>query len=285
MRMNIVEVCVAGLCGVVLFVMVAVASEQFDEEAGMVQCTANLHRIGQMYTAFMADHEGKFPVEGDYNNYPDYQPEPNGGGSPPYMRRHPDAVLGGPHSGPWSFCEKLAAYDPDPNAWLCPTQTAAHGWFNKEASRKNEPYHPTVYTHYLQAWGVGDQRVDTLPGAPADVFVLSHGSWAMIGGSGLFDNAYNLNPNAAKTAFVHHRDLVNDRVIQREAPGGPLDLARFGKNGYLFADLHVEYLRYWEVLEGTRPESEPGRRDAKYFMHAPKPQEIGVPVRAEVENP
>lgn len=281
MRMNIVDVSVGGLCIAVVLTMGAVATETFDEDASMVQCTENMHRIGKMYTAFMADNNGRFPVDADYNNYPDYQPEPNGGGRPPYMRRHPDAVLNGPNSGPWAYCEKLAVYDPDPDAWLCPTQNEVGGWFTKEECRKYEPYHPMVYTHYTQALEVQNRRADELWGAPKDIFVVSHGSWAVIGGSGLFDNAFNLTPAVAKTAFIHKQALINDSVVQQKIKDGPVTFTGFGQNGYLFADFHVEYLRYWEVLEGTRGETEPGRRDGKYFLIAPKRNEIGLPARPE----
>lgn len=270
----------AGTVAAALVVVGVSTPAAMRDATHKAQFEGNMRRISQMYTMYMADHEGRFPLNGDYQNYPEYQPLAGGGGGvPPYMNRHPDAILEGPHAGPWNYTDKLAVYDPDPSVWISQAWLEIGQAFTADKFKTSEPYHPTVHTHYTQSWGVADNHtsytMETLRGRPSDTFVVTHGSGAMLGGSGIFDNAHTLRPSTAKNAFIFDTATVQDTAMQ----DGTRRVTGLGKIGVLFADGHTDFLRFWDVLEGSRGESAPGARDGKYYLDLPDRSSIGWPKR------
>lgn len=266
---TLVEALVSLCCVGVLVLGVAEGLPNSADLANQTECESRMRQIGQMYGQYMNDYAGYFPLNGDYQNYPEYQPRVGGGGQPPYMTRHPDSILAGPHNGPWFFAEKLARYNPDTQLWLSPQRQATGRSLSAPQMFQNEPYHPLVECHFVQTNHVGDgtssKRLRDLGGRPSDVFVMSNGSGAMLGGSGLFDNASCLRPSAARIAFNYGRSYTDDCAVE----GSGKQVTGIGLNPYLFADMHVEFLRFWEVFDNTRGPSTPGSQDGRYYVARP----------------
>ena len=261
-RTRLIDVVVGVVC---LSFVVTVVFAAADDITAQLACEAQLQRISNGYTLYMADHNGRLPHNRDYDSYPQYKLPPVANGPDYYMQRHPDAILDGPHSGPWYFTDQVAAYMTDTDDWICDRWVDANGWFTEEHWYDWEPYHPEVYTSYLQVADVDDKTPAELPAAPSNAFMLTHGSTSMLNGSGVYTNVHQLRAWSARTSFIHRVEEIGDQAEEdNQGVVGPL-----GLNGILFADGHVEWLRFWTVYDNSRGESVRGAGDANYYMLTP----------------